>query len=298
MAATLAGLSTLRTPTLEVAYLESGPQDGPLVLLLHGFPYDVHAYAEVAPALARAGCRVLVPYLRGHGPTRFLHRATPRSGQQAALGSDISDLLDALDAGPAILAGYDWGGRAACVAAALWPERVKGLVTVGGYNILDIVGSVTPGPAEQEWRWWYQYYFHTARGEAGLRLNRRELCRLLWRLWSPSWSFDDETFVRSAAAFDNPDWVDVVVQSYRHRFGYAAGDPALEPIEQALARQPPITVPTVVLHGADDGVAPPSGSTDLSRFTGRVYREVVAGAGHNLPQERSEAVIGAVLSLR
>ncbi len=287
-------IKTVRTKVLEIAYLDSGPVDGPPVLLLHGFPYCVLAYERVGPALAAAGCRVIVPYLRGYGPTRFLDAATPRSGQQAALGADVRDLMDALDIRQAVLAGYDWGGRGACIVAALWPERVRGLVTIGGYNIQDIPGSVRPGAAEQEWRHWYQYYFHTPRGVAGLQQNRRDICRLLWRLWSPEWAFDEATFARSAAAFDNPDWVDVVVQSYRHRFGYAAGDPALEPIETALAGQPPITAPTVVLHGAADGVAPPESSADLRRFTGPVRREVVPVAGHNMPQETPEPVVRAV----
>ena len=287
----------VQTPVLDVAYTESGPADGVPVLLLHGFPYDVHAYQAVAPALAAAGCRVVVPYLRGCGPTRFRNPATPRSGQQAALGTDVRDLLDALTSQPAIVAGYDWGGRGACIAAALWPDRVRGLVTACGYNVQDIAASRQPQAAEQELRLWYQYYFHTPRGEAGLRGNRQDICRLLWRLWSPSWPFDEATFQRSAAAFDNPDWVHVVVQSYRHRFGYAPGDPALEAVEQALAAQPAIAVPTVVLHGADDGVSPPAESADLSRFTGPVRREVIPGAGHNLPQEVPDAFTAAVLSL-
>ena len=293
----MSDIQTIQTPVLEIAYLASGPERGPPVLLLHGFPYDVHAYAEVAPPLAAAGCRVIVPYLRGHGPTRFLDQATPRSGQQAALGNDVKDLLDALGTGPAIVAGYDWGGRGACITAALWPERIKGLVTGGGYNIQDIANSAKPAAAEQERRLWYQYYFHTPRGEAGLRENRRDISRLLWRLWSPSWAFDEAAFNRTAPAFDNPDWVDVVLQSYRHRFRYAPGDPALEPIEQALAKQPPIKVPTVVLHGADDGVAPAATSADLSHFIGPVRHEVVAGAGHNLPQEKPQQFVEAILSL-
>ena len=287
----------VRTATLEVAYLESGPADGAPVVLLHGFPYCARAYDQVGAALAAAGCRVVVPFLRGHGATRFLGPATPRSGQQAALGADVRDLLDALGIGRAVLAGYDWGGRGACVAAALWPERVRGLVTIGGYTIQDIAAAAEPGPAEQEWRWWYQYYFHTPRGEAGLRRNRRAICRLLWRLWSPGWAFDEATFARSAEAFDNPDWVDVVVQSYRHRFGYAAGDPALEGIERALAGLPPIPVPTVVLHGAEDGVARPQDAADLRRFTAGVRRSVVAGVGHNMPQEQAAPVVRAVLEL-
>lgn len=290
-------IRTVRTPTLEIAYLAHGPEDGPPVILLHGFPYDVRAYADVAPPLAAAGRRVIVPWLRGYGPTRFLDPATPRSGQQAALGQDLLDLMDALDIHQAVLAGYDWGGRAACVAAALWPDRVQGLVTAGGYNIQDIAASARPGPPEQEHRYWYQYYFHTPRGAAGLEADRRGLARLLWRLWSPTWAFDEATFERTAASFDNPDFAAVVVQSYRHRFAYAPGDPALEPLERALALQPSITVPTVVLHGADDGVAPAEQPGCLTRFTGPVRREVVPGAGHNLPQEAPDATLRAVLSL-
>lgn len=287
----------VRTPTLEVAFAASGPATGMPVLLLHGFPYDIQAYAEVAPALADAGCRVIVPFLRGYGATRFLGTETPRSGQQAALGLDVVGLMDALGLREAVLAGYDWGGRGACIAAALWPERVRGLVSVTGYNIQDIAGSVRPLAAEAEHRLWYQHYFHTARGEAGLRERRRDLCRLLWRLWSPGWMFDDATFERSAAAFDNPDFVDVVIQSYRHRFGYAAGDPALEEIERALAGRPSIGVPSVVLHGGYDGVTPAVGSEDLSRFTGPIRREVVPGVGHNLPQEAPAAMVRAVLDV-
>jgi pimeloyl-ACP methyl ester carboxylesterase len=196
-----------------------------------------------------------------------------------------------------VLAGYDWGGRGACIVAALWPERVRGLVTAEGYNIQDIARSVRPLDAEQEHRLWYQYYFHTARGEAGLRENRRDVCRLLWRLWSPSWAFDDTTFEASAAAFDNPDWVDVVLQSYRHRFAYCSGDPALEPIEHALAAQPLITVPSVVLWGRDDGVAGPAPKNRLRRFTGPVREEGIAGVGHNIPQEAPEVFARAVVEL-
>lgn len=290
-------MQTVRTATLEIAYLEDGPPDGPPVVLLHGFPYAADGYAAVAPALAQAGCRVITPHLRGYGPTRFLDAATPRSGQQAALGADVRDLLDGLGIGRAVLAGYDWGGRGACIVGALWPERVKGLVTIGGYNIQDIAASVRPGDAEQEWRHWYQYYFHTARGEAGLVQNRRDVCRLLWRLWSPSWAFDDATFARSAAAFDNPDWVDVVIQSYRHRFGYAPGDPALEAIEAALAKQPAITAPTIILHGGDDGVAGSAEESETRHFTALVRRDIVPGVGHNMPQEAPDVVARAVLEL-
>ncbi len=245
---------TVRTPALEVAYEAHGPDAGPALILLHGFPDDPRAWDGVAPPLAQAGWRVLVPWLRGYGPTRFLRDDTPRSGQQAALGADLLSFMDALGIPRAMLAGYDWGGRAACIVAALWPERVRGLVSITGYNIQDIAAASRPASAEQEMRLWYQWYFHTERGRAGLAANRHDICRLLWRLWSPHWRFDDATYRRTAPSFDNPDFVDVVIQSYRHRYANAPGDPALEPIEQRLAAQPRIAVPTINLHGADDGV--------------------------------------------
>jgi pimeloyl-ACP methyl ester carboxylesterase len=283
---------------LNIAYLDSGPANGRPVFLMHGFPYDIHAYAEVAPILAAQGCRVIVPYLRGFGPTRFLKCTTPRSGEQAALGADLLALLNALAVPRAVLAGYDWGGRAACIVAALWPERVRGLVSANGYNIQDIAGSAKPAPAEQEYRLWYQYYFHTERGRAGLQANRREFCRLLWRLWSPNWEFDDATYDRTAASFDNPDFVDVVIHSYRHRYGYADGDAGLEPIEWRLAAQPRISVPTIVLHGDGSGISPPESSLrHAASFSGPYQRRVIPIAGHNLPQEAPNAVADAVLEL-
>jgi pimeloyl-ACP methyl ester carboxylesterase len=291
-------LKRIHTPTLEIAYEESGPADGTPVVLLHGFPYDPRAYDMVVPPLVAAGCRTIVPYLRGYGPTRFLSADTPRSGQQAALARDLLDLLDGLALPKAVLAGYDWGGRAACIVAALWPERVRGLVSGCGYNLQDIPGSAAPADPAQEHRYWYQYYFHTERGRAGLQENRRALCRLLWRLWSPNWRFDDATFERSAISFDNPDFVSVVIQSYRHRFGYAAGDPALDAIERHLAAQPAIAVSTIVLHGAGDGVHPPEGSAAHGRhFTGPYLRVVVPVIGHNIPQEAPEAVVDSVRAL-
>jgi pimeloyl-ACP methyl ester carboxylesterase len=220
-----------------------------------------------------------------------------RSGQQAALGHDLLLLLDALQIENAALVGYDWGGRAACVVAALWPERVRCLVTAGGYNIQDIAASATPAPPEQEHRLWYQYYFHTERGRAGLEANRRDLCRLLWRLWSPTWQFDDATYERTVASFDNPDFVEVVIHSYRHRFGYADGDPALEPIEQALAAHPPIRVPTIALHGDDDGVARPPSAEAGRLFTGPFELRRIPGAGHNIPQEKPAEVAQVILDL-
>ena len=284
--------------TLRVAYAESGPADGTPVLLMHGFPYDIHAYAEVAPLLAARGCRVIVPYLRGFGPTRFLSAATPRSGEQAALGVDLLALLDALAIDRAVLAGYDWGGRAACVVAALWPERCAGLVSLNSYNIQNIAKAMVPDTPSNEHSLWYQYYFHSERGRAGLAADRSAFCRLIWKLWSPSWVFDDATFTRSAAAFDNPDFVDVVIQSYRHRFGLVAGDPALLAVEQRLAAQPPITVPSITFDGADDGVRPPAAAAQHARlFTGSRSHFVVPGAGHNLPQEKPQVFADAVLEL-
>ena len=293
-----AAIKHVRTATLDVAYEESGDPDGAPVMLLHGWPYDPRCYDDVVPPLVAAGCRVIVPYLRGFGATRFLSADTLRSGQQAALGNDLRELLDALGIERATLAGYDWGGRAACIVAALWPERVRGLVTGNGYNIQNIAASVKPVAPEQEHRFWYQYYFHTERGRAGLEQNRRALCRYIWQIWSPDWTFDDATYERSAVSFDNPDFVAVTIQSYRHRFGYAAGDPALEPIEQRLAAQPAITVPTIVLHGASSGIQPPAGSEAHARlFTGPYQRRVLPKIGHNLPQEAPLAVADAVLEL-
>jgi len=288
----------VRAGDLNVAYLEAGDPSGPPVLLLHGFPYDVHAYAEVTPPLAAAGARVIVPWLRGFGPTRFVDAATPRSGQQAALAHDLLALLDALHIERAVLAGYDWGGRAACIVAALWPQRVRGLVSVNGYNLQNIARAGEPHPPETELRLWYQYYFHGERGRAGLLQDRRAFCRLLWQLWSPSWAFDEACYERSAVAFDNPDFVDVVIHSYRHRFGLVAGDPWLESTERRLAAQPQIGVPSITLDGADDGVVPTGGSSrHASHFSGSHEHRVVAGAGHNLPQEAPQAFALAVRDL-
>jgi len=289
---------TVRTAALEIGYTESGPDDGPPVILLHGWPSDPHDWDGVAPALVAIGCRVVVPWLRGYGPTRFLNPDTPRSGQQAALGADLRDFLDALDIEDAFLAGYDWGGRAACVVAALWPERVRGLVSIGGYNIQHIAAARHPAAAAQEHRLWYQWYFQTERGLAGLDANRRDIARLLWRLWSPNWQFDDATFAATAASFDNRDFVAVTIQSYRHRHGNAPGDPALEPIEQRLAAQPPITVPTIVLHGAADGVSPVGQSAGhAGHFAGRYDRRVIPVAGHFLSRETPQAVVQALREL-
>jgi pimeloyl-ACP methyl ester carboxylesterase len=291
-------LRRITAGVLDVAYEEAGPVDGTPVVLLHGFPYDVHAFDDVTPLLVARGCRVIAPYLRGYGGTRFLSSETPRSGQQAVLGHDLLALLDALPIPAAVLGGYDWGGRAACIVAALWADRVRGLVSCGGYNIQDIPSSGTPQPPDAEYRYWYQYYFHSERGRAGLARYRRELGKLLWHLWSPSWNFDDATYERTARSFDNPDFVDVVIHSYRHRYGLAPGDPAVEDTEKRLATRPQIMVPTVVLHGHDNGVAPVTSSEAHTRlFGGPFQRRVVPGVGHNVPQEAPQEFAAAVLSL-
>jgi pimeloyl-ACP methyl ester carboxylesterase len=291
-------MKTVRTPVLEIAYLEAGPADGSPVILLHGWPSDVHDYDGVVPGLAASGYRVLVPWLRGFGTTRLLDAATPRSGQQAALGADVRDFMDALGMQNAILVGYDWGGRAACVVAALWPARVSGLVAITGYAIQDIAAAAGPAPAEQEYRYWYQWYFHTARGRAGLTANRGEITRLLWRLWSPNWTFDEATLQATTASFDNPDFVDVTIQSYRHRYGNAPGDPAYDDLEARLAAQPAISVPTIVLHGEEDSVGPPSGSIPRDRlFTRLLERRQIPRAGHFLSRENPDDVVAAVVRL-
>jgi pimeloyl-ACP methyl ester carboxylesterase len=283
---------------LEIAYEEAGPENGPAVILLHGFPDDPRVWDGVAPPLAARGYRVLVPWLRGYGATRFLDPATPRSGQQAALGADLLAFMDALDIARAALAGYDWGGRAACIVAALWPERARCLLTMNGYNVQNIAASARPAVPEQEYRHWYQWYFHTERGRAGLAENRRELCRLLWELWSPNMQIDRAGYELTAASFDNPDFVDVVIHSYRHRHRAAPGDPALEPIERSLAAQPPIRVPSLALHGAADGVDPPANSESHGRhFAGPYQRRIVPLAGHFLPREAPDPVVAGLVEL-
>jgi pimeloyl-ACP methyl ester carboxylesterase len=283
---------------LNVAYYEEGPADGPVVMLLHGFPYDIHSYVDVAPMLAAGGCRAIVPYLRGYGPTRFRDSTTPRSGEQAAVGADLIALMDALSVKRAVFAGYDWGGRAACVAAALWPERCAGLVSVNGYLIQNIARAMVPVKPEHEFPLWYQYYFQVERGQAGLAVYRRGIARILWKQWSPNWQFDDASFERTAAAHNNPDYVDVVIHSYRHRFGLAEGDPQYADLQRRLAALPAITVPTITLDGDADGVVPATdGSASAAKFTARRAHRVIPHAGHNLPQEEPEAFADAVLEL-
>jgi pimeloyl-ACP methyl ester carboxylesterase len=283
---------------LNVAYYEAGPTDGPAVILLHGFPYDIHSYVDVAPVLAAQGCRVIVPYLRGYGATRFRDETTPRSGEQAAIGADLMALMDALSINRAVFAGYDWGGRAACIGAALWPERCMGLISVNGYLIQDIANAMVPAKPEREVPYWYQYYFQVERGRAGLAANRRGIAKILWQQWSPNWRFDDACFERTALAHDNPDYVDVVIHSYRHRFGLAGGDPHYADIQRRLAALPVIAVPTITLDGDADGVAAATdGTAQAARFAARRAHRVIAGAGHNLPQEEPEAFAAAVMEL-
>jgi pimeloyl-ACP methyl ester carboxylesterase len=288
----------IKAGVLDIGYYELGPANGPPVILLHGWPYSIHTYDEVAPLLAARGCRVIVPHLRGHGSTRFLDSATPRSGQQGAIGVDVVALMDALALHPAVLAGYDWGGRAACVAAALSPERCAGLVCVNSYLIQDISKAAQPIAPAVESGFWYQYYFQTERGRAGLTANRREIARTVWSRFSLNWRFDEATLDRHAGAFDNPDYVDVVIHSYRHRMGLAAGDPAYETVERRLATLPPITVPAITLDGTGDGVIPATdGKSTAARFSGSRTHRIVEKAGHNLPEEAPREFAEAVWEL-
>ncbi|HET9854603.1 MAG TPA: alpha/beta hydrolase [Methylomirabilota bacterium] len=291
-------MPTVRTPTLEIGYEEWGDAAGAPVVLLHGFPDDAHAWATVAPPLAKRGHRVLAPYLRGYGPTRFLDAGAARMAQQAAIAQDLVDFLDALGVERVALAGYDWGGRAACITAILAPARVRALVTIGGYNVQDTVAAPVPASARQERANWYQWYFNTERGRLGLEQNRREICRLLWRDWSPGWRFDDATFEQAAAAFDNPDFVPVVIHSYRHRHRNAPGEPRFDAVERRLAARPRIEVPSAILHGRDDSVDPPARSeTHLAQFPAGTERRVIPDAGHFMPREQPGAVIDALLAL-
>jgi pimeloyl-ACP methyl ester carboxylesterase len=292
----LGSLEQVDAGVLRVGYAQAGPLDGPPVVLLHGWPYDIHSFADVAPVLAAAGYRVLVPFVRGYGTTRFLSADTPRNGQQAAVAQDVVALLDALGVERAILAGFDWGARSAGVVAALWPDRCKALVSVSGYLIGSQAANAVPLPPEAEYAWWYQYYFATERGRAGYAANRREFNRLIWRLASPRWGFDDATFDRSAAAFDNPDHVDVVVHNYRWRLGLADGERQFDDLERRLAAAPSIAVPTITLEGDANGAPHPAPGTYAARFTGRYeHRTVAGGVGHNLPQEAPQAFSDAIV---
>src|SRR5579863_3071016 len=291
---------SIDTPILNIAYEETGNPQGIPIVLLHGFPDDIHAWDDVVPPLAKAGHRVLVPYLRGYGPTRFRDPASPRMAEQAAIGQDLIDFADALKLPRFAVSGFDWGGRAAGIAAALHPDRVRAAVLIAGYSIQNVFAGPQPGPPEAEKRIWYQWYFNTERGRAGLKANRRSFCKLLWQDWSPTWHFTDETYNRTAPSFDNPDFVDIVIHSYRHRLGNAPGEPRFEAMERQLAQRPKIEVPTIVLHGADDALdrapaeTPPA---ERASFISLVARRIVAGSGHFMPREKPDAVSAALLEV-
>lgn len=283
---------------LDVGYAEVGPETGPPVLLLHGWPYDIHSFAEVAPLLAAAGYRVIVPHLRGHGTTRFLSANTLRNAQQSAVAVDVVALMDALGIRSAILAGFDWGARTANIIAALWPERCRAMVSANGYLVTDRERNRSPAPPDVEHAWWYQYYFATDRGRAGYEKNRRDFNRLMWKLNSPSWRFDDATFDRTAASFENPDHVDIVIHNYRWRLGLAEGEARYDDLERRLAAAPVITVPTITLDGDSSGISPATdGSSYAKKFSGTHTHGVIAGAGHNLPQEAPRAFARAVMEV-
>jgi pimeloyl-ACP methyl ester carboxylesterase len=292
---------SVETPVLNIGYEESGDPQGFPVILLHGFPDDAHAYDDVAPPLAKAGYRALAPYLRGYGPTRFRDAAAPRMAEQAAIGQDVIDFADALKLPRFGVCGYDWGGRAACIAAALHPDRVRAGVFLAGNLIQNIFSAQQPGPPEAERRVWYQWYFNTERGHAGLKANHRALCKLLWQEWSPSWHFSDETYNRTAPSFDNPDFVDVVIHSYRHRLGNAPGEPRFEAVERQLAERPKIDVPAIVLYGSDDYLARAASAeitpADRASFPKLMAKRIVSGGGHFLPHEKPADVTGALLEV-
>ncbi len=296
--ATFPSLKRVSAGVLDVAYAEAGPASGIPVVLLHGWPYDIHAYVDVAQILASAGYRAIVPYLRGYGATRFLSADTPRNGQQAALAADTIDLMDALKLDQAIVAGFDWGARTADIVAALWPERCSGLVSVSGYLIGSQEANRTPLPPQAELQWWYQYYFATERGVEGYRKYTRDFARLIWQLASPKWSFADATFERSAAAFENPDHVAISIHNYRWRLGLATGEPRFDEVERKLAAFPTIGVPTITLEGDANGAPHPDPKSYASKFTGKYRHRLIAGGiGHNLPQEAPQAFAQAVLDV-
>jgi pimeloyl-ACP methyl ester carboxylesterase len=281
---------------LNVGYVDIGPAEGPVVVLLHGWPYDIHNYVEVSQGLAEAGYRAIVPYLRGFGTTRFLSDETVRNGEQAVLAVDVIALMDALEIGSAIVAGFDWGARTADIVAALWPERCTGLVSVSGYLIVNLDANRKPLPPKAELGWWYQYYFSTERGRLGYSDNRREFNKLIWQIASPNWDFDDATFDRTAAAFDNPDHVDIVIHNYRWRLSLAAGEPRYRNLEARLFERPVIRVPTVTIGSDFDGAAA-DGRAYAEKFSGAYSHRVLEGIGHNVPQEAPGAFTDAILEV-
>lgn len=291
-------LKNIDAGVLNIAFDDAGEPNGWPVILLHGFPYDIHAYDQVIPILASKRARVITPYLRGFGPTRFLDEKTIRSGQQAAIAHDLIELMNALNISSACLVGYDWGGRAACIVAALWPERVSGLVSCGSYAIQDIASAMQPAEPETEVPYWYQYYFHSERGRNALVKDRKGLCRLLWKQWSPTWEFSEDIFAQSAVSLDNPDFVEVVIHSYRHRFGLVDGDPRYEATEASLAELPPISVPTFALDGGATGFSREGTRSHRPRFTGDYHYRRIDGSGHNLPQEKPREITDVILNMK
>jgi pimeloyl-ACP methyl ester carboxylesterase len=283
---------------LNVGYAEAGPADGPAVILLHGWPYDIHSFVDVAPALASAGYRVIVPHLRGYGTTRFLASETVRNGQQSVIAVDIIALMDALKIERATVGGYDWGARTANIMAALWPERCKAMVSVSGYLIGSVEANKMPLPPKAELQWWYQYYFATERGRAGYEKYRHDFAKLIWQIASPKWDFDDATFDRSAASFDNPDHVNIVIHNYRWRLGLAEGEPKYDDLEKRLAEGPVITVPTITLEGDANGAPHPDSGSYAKKFSGKyAHRIIDGGVGHNLPQEAPQAFAEAIVEV-
>jgi pimeloyl-ACP methyl ester carboxylesterase len=288
----------VRAGVLDIGYVETGPASGPAVILLHGWPYDIHAFAEVAPLLATQGYRVITPHLRGHGTTRFLSAEAPRNGQQAALATDVIALMDALKIDKAVVAGFDWGARTANIVAALWPERCKAMVSVSGYLIGSQEANKAPLAPEAELAWWYQFYFATERGRLGYERNRDAFAKLIWRLASPQWRFDDATFARSAASLDNPDHVAIVIHNYRWRLGLAEGEAKYDALEKRLATAPIISVPTITMEGDANGAPHPEPAAYAKKFSGRYnHRLITGGVGHNLPQEAPRAFVDAVIAV-
>ena len=296
--AAFGALKQIDAGLLSVGYAEAGPPDSPAVILLHGWPYDIHSYAAVTPLLASAGSRVIVPYLRGYGTTRLLSAATFRNGQQSVLAVDVVAFMDALGIDRAIIAGFDWGARMACTVAALWPERCRAIVSVSGYLIGSPEANKTPLPPKAELQWWYQYYFATERGRAGYQRYRNDFAKLIWQIASPRWDFDEATFDRTAQSFDNSDHVDIVIHNYRWRIGVAEGEPAYEDLERRLAEAPVVTVPAITLEGDANGAPHPDPASYAQKFTGRyTHRLIAGGVGHNLPQEAPEAFAKAVVEV-
>ncbi|MEN7530494.1 MULTISPECIES: alpha/beta fold hydrolase [unclassified Cupriavidus] len=291
-------IKQVRAGVLDVGYAEVGPANGPVALLLHGWPYDIHAFVDVAPLLAERGYRVIIPYLRGYGSTRFLSAKTPRNGEQAAIAADMIDLMDALKIQTAVVAGFDWGARTADIMAAIWPDRCRGLVSVSGYLIGSQAAGAQPLPPEAELQWWYQFYFATERGEIGYKKYTHDFAKLIWKLASPKWEFDNATFDRSAAALDNPDQVAITIHNYRWRMGLAKGEARFNALEDRLAKAPNISIPTITMEGDANGAPHPKPSAYASKFTGRYeFREITGGIGHNLPQEAPTAFAQAVLDV-